>query len=713
MAIAVGWAVCLRNTGLALVLTAAAVRSAPAQTVPAPPGVLTVPTVQSAPPLDPKADVAAWKDAVSVTLPWDVSHQKPASEATSARVLTDGADIYVRFDVRQREKLLAEQHTNDVGDGTDDEVWIDLWPNGNNGFYYQFAANSNGTRWQYSSENTAYSPTWTALGSASGNNYTVTMRIPIKIMRGSGGGNQWKVQFVSIVRSTGERRIWTYAAAQTNGDDVTFAGALNGMPVAVASRPKPRVALYGLGTYGSNRSDLTTSRMGGDFSVPVTATSSIYGTIHPDFSNVEVDQQTISPTAFARSFNEVRPFFTQGANFYDNFSCDACPFIRQLYTPAIPTPRDGFAFEGKQGNLSFGGFDALGTRRNDGAANVAWRSTDNQWRLSAQTVAANLPGLTDHVDTTGVSWQDNKHVQAYFDYGSEHGTNVLAGNQAQRYDGGAYYYTNTFGFAASARKVGQYYQPVDGFVQHADIAGYALYENKIWLFDKNSWLNSIQFGTFLDRYHARSGALNQTDSNMWLDVLTRSRIDVQGTIGSSYLLLDSGVFTPVSQNGVGVTWHSGTANDPGSNMFHGSSATPTSVSWNTGRFGPGRVDAWFRSSTIRVGSRGSFSLEADDTRGYEDNGSTNVQWLERAGYTYAAGPNSSFSLGVRRIIGTPPIVDIRSVPSFTSAWNVSFAYHKRSPHDELYFAYGDASQLSTLPQLIVKFIHYFGAEKGT
>ena len=707
-----GWAVGLRNAALVLALVTAASRGALAQSGPDP-AVLTIPTVQTAPPLDPKADPAAWKDAAAVTLPWDVQHQRAASEPTTARIATDGTTIYARFDVKQREALLAQQHTNDVGDGTDDEVWIDLWPNGNSGFYYQFAANSNGTRWQYSSENTAYSPTWTSFGSASGNDYTVTMAIPLKVMRGSGGGNRWKVQFVRIVRSTGERQIWTYGSTQTNGDDVTFAGTLSGMPAAVASRPKPRVALYGLGTYGSNRADLTTSRMGGDFSLPVTATSSIYGTIHPDFSNVEVDQQTISPTAFQRSFSEVRPFFTQGANFYDNFSCDACPFIRQLYTPGIPTPRDGFAFEGKQGPFSFAGFDALGNGRNDGAVNVAWRSSDNRWRLSAQSVAANLPGLTDHVATSGISWQDNKHVSAYFDYGGESGTNVLAGNEAQRYDGGMFYYTNTFGFSASARRVGRYYQPVDGFVQHADIAGYALYENKIFLFDKNSWLNSVQVGTFIDRYHARNGALNQTDNSFALDVLTRNRIDVNVGIGAAYLLLDSGVFTPITQNSLTVTWHSGTANDPGNFGFHGSSATPTTISLSTGRFGPGRVDSWVRSSTMRAGPRGTLSLEADDTRGYEDNGRTNVQWLERAGYTYAAGPDSSFSVGVRRIIGTPPILDIRSLPSFTSAWNVSFAYHRRSPHDELYFAYGDASQLSTLPQLIVKFIHYFGAEKGT
>ena len=697
----------------ALVLAVFAALCAQARAEAVGPGTLAIATTQSPPTLDPKVDPATWKDATTIALPWDVQHQRPATEPSTARITTDGTNIYVRFDVKQREVLLAQQHTNDVGDGTDDEVWIDLWPNGSGGFYYQFAATSNGTHFQYSSENTAYSPTWTSFGTTTGDGFVVTMQIPIKVMRGSGGPNGWKVQFVRIVRSTGERQIWSYGPAQTNGDDVTYAGALNGIAPAVATRPSPRIAIYGLGALGSSNSGLTTSRMGGDFSVPITGTSSIYGTIHPDFSNVEIDQQTISPTAYQRSFSEVRPFFTQGASFYDSFDCDACPFVAQLYTPSIPTPRDGYAFEGKQGRLSFAGFDAAGTSRNDGAASLSYRSPDNHWRLTTQTVAANQPGMTDHVDTSGIAFNDNKHVSAYFDYGNDHGTKVRDGAQAQRYDAGAYYSTNTFGLAASARKVGRYYEPVDGFVQHADIAGYALYENKIWLFDKKSGLNSIQFGTFIDRYHGHTGGLNQTDTTVFLDILTQSRIDISTTVGSAYLRLDSGVFTPISQNGVGVTWHSGTYNTPGSNGFHGSSSTPTSIAYFTGRFGPGRVDSWVRSSTMRAGMRGTLSLEADDTRGYEDNGTTDVQWLERVGYSYATGKNSSLAVGLRRIIGTPPIVDIRNVPSFTGAWNVSFAYHRRTPHDEVYFAYGDASQLSTLPQLVLKWIHYIGAEKGT
>ncbi|MBV8727925.1 MAG: hypothetical protein JO233_09065, partial [Candidatus Eremiobacteraeota bacterium] len=88
--------------------------------------------------LDPTAAATAWSGATSVKLPWDTTNQRAASEPTTAYIQTDGKFIYVRFDVQQREPLLAQQHTNNVGDGTDDEVWIDLWPTGNNGYYYQF-----------------------------------------------------------------------------------------------------------------------------------------------------------------------------------------------------------------------------------------------------------------------------------------------------------------------------------------------------------------------------------------------------------------------------------------------------------------------------------------------------------------------------------------------------------------------------------------------
>jgi len=723
-------------------------------------GRATIPAVTVPPPLDPHLPASAWAAIPGVPLAWDVQRGTAASETTNARVATDGANVYVRFDVHQREPLLAQQHNNNVGDGTDDEVWIDLWPGGNSGFFYQFAATSNGTHFQYSSENTAYAPTWESFGAAAGGGFVVTMRIPLKIMHGH--GSTWKMQLVRVVRTTGERQVWSYGAGQTNADDVTFAGTVAGLAMPAGARPQPRLGAYSLGQLGSPESGLSTSRVGADFSLPITATDSFYGTVHPDFSNVEVDQSTISPTAFQRYYQEVRPFFTQGANFYDNFSCDACPGISQLYTPSIPTPRDGYAFEGKNGLFTTAAFDAVGVGRIDTGTSLVYSTPDNHEQVTLQRITddCSLPGTSDcpysaalvhdDTDTAGVSYSDGKHYTGYFNYGSESGSNVAAGDQAQRYDGGFYAYTTTFGIAGSIRKVGYSYDPADGFVQHPDIAGYALYTAKIWQFDAHSVLNSIGISGYGDRYHNASGALDQTDNQLLLDVLTRSRWDVQGSVGSSYLLENncvsgSGdqipvtpfnqtqyaycqVFTPITQQGIGIVYHSGTANSPGNFPSHGSSSTPTSITFNEGRFGPGELYSWQRVTTMRAGLRGTISLEADTTTQFLDAGGVNRQWLERGSFNEAIDANTSLSIGARRIIGTAPLVYAAApqscttvittpppgvIPRCTGAWNLSFAFHRRTPHDEVYFAYGDASQLSTYPAFILKFIHYVGAEKGT
>jgi hypothetical protein len=733
-------------TSLVAAVLAPARVFAAADTAPTTIGTLLVPTHEAAPPLDPKADPATWQDAPVVTLGWDVQNERPSTELSTARLQTDGRYFYVRFDVKQREGLLQAQHTNNVGDGTDDEVWIDLWPNANKGFYYQFAATSNGTHFQYSSENNVYQPTWDSYGVAYPGGFTVTMRIPLNVMRGAGGGADWKAQFVRIVRSTGERQVWSYAPAMSNGDSVTFAGSLLGIHASAAARAKPRVGVYALGELGSPASGLSTSRLGADLSIPITQTASLFATIHPDFSNVEVDQSTISPTAFPRFFSEVRPFFAQADNYFDNFDCDACPNISNLYSPNIPTPREGYALGGHQGQIQFAGFDSVGDGRIDQAQSLGFTTPDNHWRYFMERIAAdcNLPGTTncqfgtplvhDDVFANGLSYNDGKHVDAYVNYGSDSGNQVLMGNQAQHYDAGAFVYDATEGAAFSTRKVGLYYDPADGLIQHSDIAGYAAYGAKIWTFKPDTGLNSAGFSLYGDRYHNMFGALDQTDNSLVLDVLTKSRIDIQGSLGSSYLLQQYGcsgtgcVFTPISQNGVGITYHSGTVNGPGNFPNHGAGATPTSVTFNTGRFGPGRLDSWTRLTTMRAGMRGLLSFELDDTRQYLDRGGVNTQWLERASYSFAASANSSLALGVRRIVGTPPLVFASSPVSCTTtvpqpatefvgpctgAWNLSASYHYRLPHDELYLGYGDASRLSTTPGFILKLIHYFGAEKGT
>lgn len=675
------------------------------------------------PPLSPSGAPAEWEKAASVKLGWNVPAERPAHEATAAAISTDGTALFVRFDATQQEPIAAAQHSNNVGQGSDDAVWIDLWPNGSNGFFYQFQATPNGTHYQTSSENTSYSPSWESLGSVHDGGYTVTMRIPLDIMRGIAASHPWKVQFVRFVHATGEQDVWSYDTTQNSPDDVGRAGTMT-MPLVNVrpSRPKPRIATYALAEAASKTIGGSTSRVGADLSIPITPTAAFVATFHPDYSNVELDQQSISPTVFARYQAEVRPFFTQGANFYGQFNCDACPNIQELYTPAIPTPREGYAVEGKQGPFSFATFDALGDDgRSDIASAINYASPDRRWYLTTQRVQVNTVDFIDSVITTGIAYSDLKHISAYFNYGSDSGTNVLVPDQAQRYDFGGGWANPSFGFFGSVRKLGEYYDPADGFISHPGIAGYALYSAKIWTFAPNDKLAAVGVAGFMDRYQGPTQGQAQSDNSLLLDVLTKSALDFQVFSGSNYWRFNDpvtgvGLLEPISQNaGFAFTYDSGLqTNNPGNFPYHGPSPYPTSISYNTGQYGTdgGKLDTWFRSSTMRVGNRGALTLALDDTAQWFPHAAANVQWFESASYSYQITANSSFGIGVRRVVGYPPQPN-GGGDCLGTCSNISVAYHLLTRHAEFYVAYGNPNALVTVPQAIFKVIFYAGAEKGT
>lgn len=682
---------------LALVFCASSAGAACAAVAPGTSDLITVPVVSTGPAMNGTLSDPLWQKAAVANLGYDVNFHQPAKQPTTAYVLTDGSFLYVGFDVKTNAPISAQEHTNGVGMDVDDEVQVDLWPGGDQGFMYKFTVTPIGTHYQFSTENNSYEPNWVSVGKVVTGGYTVTMKIPLSGMRGA--GKVWDVQFIRLSPATREALVWRGSASSNNFNDVTFAGRLTGIPTVGASRPKSRIAVYGLGSIAARSIGGSTSRAGVDLSIPLDSSTTFVATLHPDYSNVEKDQQSISPTAFRRFFNEVRPFFTQGANFYNPFSCTGCPGIQELYTPAIPTPRDGYAIEGKEGRFNFAGFDAVGIGRNDSAQSFYYKTPNRRWQIATQRVSVNMPGFNDVTLTDGVTYNNHTDLFAYYNWGYDKGTNVLNNNDNKRYDFGVGYEPPNLFLGFSTRKIGTYYNPVDGIVSHPGIAGYNTNFWKQWNYSGKSPFKWVQVFGSIDRYHGVNGALNQTDNNLGFDVLTRNFIEVWANTGSSYLLLGNGTFTPITINSRGLGWRSTTA-------------YPTFLEYDSGRFGPGRIVSWGRSSVIRVGNRASITVQANNTSQYVDNGPTYTQWLERLSYAYQSGPNESFAIGVRRIIGVPPTLD-GSFQGFSSAWNLSLAYHKLLQHNEIYLVYGDASAFATSPQFIFKMVHYFGADKGT
>jgi uncharacterized protein DUF5916 len=684
------------------------------------------------PKVDGTLDDPAWKQATHVTLDWDYQFRRPASEKTDAYIMTDSKFIYVALVAEQKEPITATIHSNDVTLGADDVVRVYLWPGGDHGFEYFFVSTPIGTHNEFSSENSAFAPSWTSVGKRTPTGYVVTMRIPLSVMRGD-GRSTWRVQFERAIHVTNQDFEWAHDPSQNGVDNSTYVGYLTGMaPARASARTNARIGVYALGQVGSTAAGGDTSHMGADISLPITDSSSFFSTLHPDYSNVDRDQQSISPTAFARQFSEVRPFFTQGANQFQSFNCNDCVDYPFLYTPAIPTPRDGYAVEGTQGLATFSAFDSLGHfNRSDDAETLNWATPNRYYQVHVMHFGTDcpspdpfpcrdaIPGVPGFHDSTLMYQlvEGNRHNSSvYFTDAQENGTFVTDPSEATMREWGLNLYTQKEGIYPAYHEIGPQFGPVDTFFQTSGIKGPSVFVQREFDFAPTSPILNYSLSQDIQHYTNGGGQVALADAFSSLTLNTKTQFQLNVTSGYQYLLIGSYGST-LDQNGAAISYGPNTS-------------APTTVTYNVGRFGPGFLRTTTRLTTLRTGPRGTLTLEADNTNQTLDLGGVKeVQWLERASFAYPIDSQSSLAIGARRILGTspwvtPPPPGLKQPagfcsPSFVSpgcysnASNLSLAYYRHVGQDELYLVYGDPNQLNTLPAFIVKFVHYFGAQKGT
>lgn len=666
----------------------------------------------------------SWSKAMQLPVNFDFTYQRDG-EPTTVYVAQDTHALDIAFVVTQRAAITANTETNGASVLNDDNVTVQLWPQGSGGFQYSFSANARGARYQTSSENSSYAPEWTAAGRRTPGGYVVTMRIPFDIIR-SGGSRSWKAQFERVIQSTNSTQVWEHVQGQRNAGDAAYAGTLNevDLPSAHASRTPPRLQIYALGEDSTPANGGSTSRIGADLALPVTATSSFLASVHPDYSNVEVDQQTIAPSAFPRFYSEVRPFFTQlSHNYNDTFSCNNCPTL--LYTPAIPTFRDGYAYEGTAGNMSFSAFDAAGFNRSDDAE--AFNYTENDQvkieGVSVQRAAVNMPGFDDVTSSvfTGYGLQKEKAF-VYLNYAGDRGTNVTDPGLAEYLEYGAGHVDKDMVYGLSYQKIGPQFLPYDGFVQQPDVAGMQAFFKRTFYFGPKKLLQDVQANVFQNAQndHLGNPSFKATNLQVNLDFLHQLTLHVFGGYGKNETY--NGEYLPFNENGFYLGYKTQTS-------------TPTSISYNAGSYYHGSLVSWSYVTTLPITREATIALETDENS-YAPGGTyaaiepATRQWLERTSINWQFSRYASFAVGARRIIGRnlptafqAPDLPTAAAPCGTlngfdpfdcvDAGNVSAAFHFLAAHNEWYVVYGNPNNLSTLPAFYVKWIRYIGAEKGT
>ncbi len=706
--------------------------------------------------LDPTLADPAWQAGLVPGGTWEnITTRQPASEQTQAYVLYDDRYLYVAFRAQQTGiPITATQTTNDIGFGIDDFVGIGADPSGNGTQAYFFETTPVGTRYEQANENVRYKPVWQSAAVRTADGWNAVMIIPLNVLSiPRSGVETWRFQFVREIASKGEHILWAFdglmqdfpSGSWPSFFDTRWWAAGSGIRIASAhaSRPQPSANLYGLESVGRDRDIFeqangeflpeSVRHFGIDATVPLTSTINFVGTLDPDFSNVEIDQQTIAPQEFRRQLTEYRPFFAQGAVFLNALGSgrsatgafsDASNFI--FFSPDIGPFDRGAKVEGSFGDQSFGvlsfrGYDeTTGNEFDDEAYGYEHALPDRSFLYWSDGAFAHhsLQG-DDATIEGGVEARNLKSgLIGYLDYAIENGSWVPQGH-ADQLEAFVDIHRPSFEYNVGYMDLSPNYDPLDGFTVNSDIRG----PQAIVDFTGGSSPGIKNWFLFAegDRFLDESGAVHQADSGLFLNATFTNKFSLDGAgpaigelrsygipagPGCTGAIVTVSYFTGYPCYRDGVTQAFDLMSVPVG--YGDGTPAPVDADYSWGTFGTNETHLFTLTTTRVIGRKLTLGLEYDGT--FEralSTGILNSQWLRRVSLGYNLTSESTFTLSLRSINGFGGFA-----PAVGT--NLAIAFQQRfSNGDELYVNYGTPAAAATLDRLIVKFVFHAGADTGT
>jgi hypothetical protein len=677
------------------------------------------------PPLfDPTLSDLQWQKAVKATAFFDLTTRRPAPLPTTAYLLYDNQNLYVAFIAQQSGvPIHASQTTNQIGFGQDDAVGIGIDTAAGQQTYY-FEATPRGVRYQQASESSRYDPPWFVHTAVNGSSWSAMFTIPLKDLRAAGGaGKSWRFNFIRIVAGVGEHYTWAYDGLMQDGQppnwpalsDARYWPTLRGLNLTVAAaRPKPRAAIYGLESIGKDRdvfaqagNTFGTQRArnyGLDFVYPLTSTIAAVGTLNPDFSNVEVDQQTIVPQEFPRNLTEYRPFFAQGAQYFTNISVPIANNIQPpdqiFYTPSIGPFDRGLKIEGTYGYQSLGLLSVRSTVPSDVLDDQAFSfkhaTPDRTFLYWVNAVLAHHDVGNDSTVESGIAGRDlaSGFVWGYDQSFEQKRLSIDPGDLfAFARNGFVDVHKPNYELNAGYLDVGRGYDPIDGYTAVNDIRGPQTFTDFTTSFAGiKTWSGFFA----VDRFQNHAGQVKEADFFGTTDIFTNNLFHLNLTQQTSSLddpVLTNGVMLPFNQSSFTLGYRDGTP-------------SPIDLFYGEGPFATFYLQQFNLSTARPLGTRFNLTLTYAGTHERSQAVGVDGQLLRSVALGESLGPDTNVTLALRAINGNGGF----ALPGV----NFAAGFHtKFRSGSELFVNYGTPAAPVTLDRLIVKYVLRLGGGEGT
>ena len=395
----------------------------PALTVQAPSGQIR---------LDGILDEPDWDRAAVIP---DLAQQsprpgEPTRFRTVVRILADSRNLYFGVSCFDPDPGRIAIHTmqRDGSMKGDDTVSIVLDTFHDRRTGYLFEVNAAGARLDglISDPNVSDVPLdwdgiWDVRTSRSAEGWTAEIVIPAETLRFRSGSGPWGFNVERYVPHALVTLRWSGVSLDAHLTDMRRAGELTGLD-GLEQGLGLSVSPYLLGKYTIDHltgHDVLQGQGGGEISYNLSSQLTGVLTINPDFAEVEADTRQINLTRFPLFFPEKRPFFTEGASFFD-FGLDLqdtfIPFYSRrvgLFDGRIIPITAGLKAVGRSGPWGVGVLDVQ-TRDEDGAEGTnqfAGRVTydvDRHLRVGAIGTSGSPDGRSDN-SLAGVDavWQSS------------------------------------------------------------------------------------------------------------------------------------------------------------------------------------------------------------------------------------------------------------------------------------------------------------------
>jgi hypothetical protein len=292
--------------------------------------------VPQAPSIDGRLTEESWDRAepASEFTQRDPDEGQPATERTELRILYDDDALYVGLRLFDREPGLIARRFSTRDSGADaDSVQVSVDPLHDHLTGALFTVTAAGVQRDMTISNDTFTDsTWDAVwGSAVSideRGWTAEMRIPFSQLRFARRDQPtWGINVMRFIHRKNESS-WLELTPRNQSGFASRMGHLTGLDTI---SPRRRLELL---PYAATRAEFiapsrtgdpfndgsrTFGSLGLDVKWGLSSNLTLDGTVNPDFGQVEVDPAVVNLTAFETFFTERRPFFTEGAQIFNNY----------------------------------------------------------------------------------------------------------------------------------------------------------------------------------------------------------------------------------------------------------------------------------------------------------------------------------------------------------------------------------------------------------